>query len=157
MGNVTIKRTGNTVVTVSRDTVAKIAALPRNVTTKGGTTAQIVERDTAVKPVVQKPNVNVSKSGLQGREGPPGPKGPTGPTGPAGPPGPPGEGVDLHYRHIQSTPASSWTIAHNLGKRPSVSVVDSAGTNIVGDFEYVDDNNCTLTFSSSFSGEAYLN
>jgi len=80
-----------------------------------------------------------------------------GPPGREGKPGPPGEGVDLHYRHIQSTPASSWTIAHNLGKRPSVSVVDSAGTNIVGGFEYVDDNNCTLTFSSSFSGEAYLN
>lgn len=139
MGNVTIKRTGNTVVTVSRDTVAKIAALPRNVTIQGGTAAQVVERANTVQPIVQQPTVQIARQGLQGR------------------PGRDGADADLHYRHVQSTPSASWTIAHNLGKRPSVSVVDSAGTNIVGNFEYVDDNNCTLTFSSSFSGEAYLN
>lgn len=139
MGNVTIKRTGNTVVTVSRDTVAKIAALPRNVTTKGGTTAQIVERANTVQPVVQQPNVQIARQGLQGR------------------PGRDGADADLHYRHVQSVPSATWIVLHNLGKRPSVSVVDSAGTNIVGNIDYVDDNNCTLNFSSSFSGEAYLN
>jgi hypothetical protein len=39
-----------------------------------------------------------------------------------------GGGSDAYYRHVQSVAAAVWTVVHNLGKFPSVSVVDSTGT-----------------------------
>lgn len=77
--------------------------------------------------------------------------------GATGPQGPPGSGVDLNYTHAQSVASATWTIAHNLGKRPSVTVVDSAGDVCVGNVHYTDANNLTVTFSAAFAGVAYLN
>ena len=64
---------------------------------------------------------------------------------------------DLNYRHVQSAPASVWTVFHGLGKRVSVTAVDSSGRAVVGDVAYVSDNQVTITFSAAFSGEAYCN
>lgn len=64
---------------------------------------------------------------------------------------------DKHFEYIQSTPSSIWEIEHNLGKEPSITVVDSAGTTVEGDYEYVNSNKVILSFSSAFSGKAYLN
>ena len=50
-----------------------------------------------------------------------------------------------------------WTIQHNLGKYPSVSVADSAGTEVVGDVQYIDKNKLSVVFTAPFSGKAYLN
>ena len=61
------------------------------------------------------------------------------------------------YVHSQDTPLTTWSITHNLGKRPSVTVVDSGNTVVFGEVNYVDDNNVTVTFSAGFSGKAYLN
>lgn len=61
------------------------------------------------------------------------------------------------YTHIQSSAVSTWSINHNLGRYPSVSVVDSAGNKVIGDVEYVDSDNIDITFCASFSGKAYLN
>ena len=61
------------------------------------------------------------------------------------------------YIHEQETPASVWTIQHNLGRYPSVTVVDTAGTEMVGDVQYVNENSVILTFRGTFSGTAYLN
>lgn len=52
---------------------------------------------------------------------------------------------------------SSWTITHNLGKKPSVTVVDSAENWVIGDVVYINDNELVVSFSSAFSGRAYLN
>jgi hypothetical protein len=60
------------------------------------------------------------------------------------------------YRHMQATPATVWTVIHNLGFRPNVTVVDSGGTEVIGNVHYVDDNTVQLTFSAAFGGEAYL-
>jgi len=49
------------------------------------------------------------------------------------------------------------TIAHNLGKFPSVTTVDSAGSHIVGDIQHIDNNNFTITFKASFQGKVYVN
>ena len=72
--------------------------------------------------------------------------GATGATGPVG-------GT---YDYVQGTPAAVWTIVHNLGYRPQVSVVDSANSIVEGDYSYPDSNTMVLTFSSAFSGVAYL-
>lgn len=66
-------------------------------------------------------------------------------------------GSDKHFVFNQSVPASTWNIEHGLEKYPSVTVVDSAGNEVVGDCEYIDDNNVVVTFSNAFSGKAYLN
>jgi hypothetical protein len=68
-----------------------------------------------------------------------------------------GGGADKNYVHNQGLAASVWDIAHNLGKRPSVTVVDSGATLVEGDIHYVDDNTVQLTFSAAFAGAAYLN
>lgn len=57
----------------------------------------------------------------------------------------------------QGVPASTWNIQHNLGKFPSITVVDTAGTVVMGQYDYVDNNNITLTFAAGFAGKAYLN
>jgi hypothetical protein len=40
--------------------------------------------------------------------------------GPQGPPGPPG--TSLSYTHTQGSAASTWTVNHNLGFRPDVTI-----------------------------------
>lgn len=57
----------------------------------------------------------------------------------------------------QKTPSDLWTIQHNLNKYPSVTIVDSAGTEVIGEVKYTDVNNLTARFSGGFSGTAYLN
>ncbi len=61
------------------------------------------------------------------------------------------------YVHTQSSPAATWTISHNLGRRPSVTVVDSAGSVVIGEVTYLSDNSLRVEFSAGFSGQAYLN
>ena len=58
--------------------------------------------------------------------------------------------------HTQNSAATTWTVTHTLGGRPSVTVVDSTGTVVVGDVQYNSDTQVTLTFSAAFSGSAYL-
>lgn len=57
----------------------------------------------------------------------------------------------------QLTPATTWTITHNLARYPAVSVVDSAGTVCYGNVVYTSVNVVTVTFTAGFSGVAYLN
>lgn len=59
--------------------------------------------------------------------------------------------------HDQSTASDTWTINHNMGKYPSVSVVDSAGTVCEGTVTYIDSNTVVCHFNGAFSGTAYLN
>lgn len=68
--------------------------------------------------------------------------------------GPPG---DLNFTHTQSTPSAVWTINHNLGKRPSVTVVDSGGNEWQTAVEHLSDNSLVVRFTAPFSGYAYLN
>lgn len=60
------------------------------------------------------------------------------------------------YVHVQDTAVTTWTINHNLGYYPSVTVVDSAGSEVVGDVTYPDANTVTATFGGAFGGRAYL-
>lgn len=64
---------------------------------------------------------------------------------------------DKSFIYNQLTPSSIWLITHNLDKYPSVSVVDSAGTEVYGSVTYIDTNTLRIDFSSEFSGKAYLN
>ena len=57
----------------------------------------------------------------------------------------------------QGVPATTWNIQHNLGKFPSVSVINNNNVVINGEVIYIDNNNVQLNFSAGFTGKAYLN
>lgn len=59
--------------------------------------------------------------------------------------------------HDQISSSSSWLVDHGLDKFPSVTVVDSAGTVVIGEVRYLNKNAVLLSFNSEFSGTAYLN
>lgn len=64
---------------------------------------------------------------------------------------------DKTYLHQQRVPSAIWSIYHYLEKKPAVSVIDSAGSEIECEVEYVSKNVVILRFSGEFSGEATLN
>ena len=64
---------------------------------------------------------------------------------------------DANFVFTQSIPSATWNITHNLGKFPSVSVVDNRLELMYGDVEYFNENSLTITFSAPFSGKAFLN
>lgn len=68
-----------------------------------------------------------------------------------------GTGGDKHYVHKQETSSDTWEVTHGLGKEPAVTIVDSAGTEVIGEVEYVGLNKCILRFQAPFSGKAIFN
>ncbi len=57
----------------------------------------------------------------------------------------------------QGIASDTWVIEHNLGKHPSVTVVDTAGTVFTASVEYNSDNVCTVYINGATKGKAYLN
>lgn len=55
------------------------------------------------------------------------------------------------------TNQSQVTLTHNLGKYPAISVIDSAGDEVVGNVEYLDVNTVRISFVGSFTGIATCN
>lgn len=64
---------------------------------------------------------------------------------------------DKTFTFNQAVASTEWQINHGLNKYPSVMIVDSGNNVVIGDIEYIDKNNVKCTFSSAFSGSAYLN
>jgi hypothetical protein len=63
----------------------------------------------------------------------------------------------LGYVFVQSTPSATWTINHDLNKYPSVSIVDSANDEVIGEVNYTSTTQVVISFSAAFSGKAFLN
>lgn len=61
------------------------------------------------------------------------------------------------FIHDQIASDSRWVVEHDLDKYPSVTIVDTAGTVIVGQINYISKSEIELIFTSAFSGKAYLN
>ena len=68
-----------------------------------------------------------------------------------------GGGADKAYTHEQNSGATIWSVAHNLGKRPSVTVVDVNNVQGYGIVTHTNANNLTITFPGSTTGKAYCN
>jgi hypothetical protein len=64
---------------------------------------------------------------------------------------------DAHFKFAQEQNSDEWVIEHNLGKHPSVTVVDSGDNIVYAEVEYVDLNNLIIRFNGANSGKAYLN
>ena len=68
----------------------------------------------------------------------------------------------LTYQHIQSVPASTWTITHNLGTTAIqiTTYLDDGGgtfTKIIPQYEKIlDSNTVEITFSTTFTGQVIL-
>jgi hypothetical protein len=60
------------------------------------------------------------------------------------------------FIHTQAVASSTWQITHALTGRPSVMVVDSAGTVVIGEIRYNSNTSITILFTAPFSGFAYL-
>jgi hypothetical protein len=69
---------------------------------------------------------------------------------------------DITFVHNQSSSSDTWIITHSLDRFPSVTVVDTGNTIILGSVTYNSDKQLTVTFFSGGSalattGKAYLN
>lgn len=64
---------------------------------------------------------------------------------------------DKNFVFEQGMPTANWIITHNLGKYPSVTVLDSAKTVVEGEVVHNSINSLTIKFNGSFSGTATLN
>ena len=60
------------------------------------------------------------------------------------------------YVHNQPVVSDEWVINHTLGGYPSVMIVDSARTVVVGEITYNSTSQVVVNFTSAFSGYAYL-
>ena len=66
------------------------------------------------------------------------------------------EGANKTYQFVQVSPARVWTVNHNLGLRPSVSIVDSGGAEIEADVRHSSPNQLVIYFAIPMSGLARL-
>ena len=94
----------------------------------------ITQQITNVTVSQLQPNVTIATVGLQGPSG----------------------STTIFYTHNQGTASAVWTINHNLNGHPTAVVFDSAGTQVEGTFSYPSVNQMLITFTSAFSGVAYV-
>ncbi len=64
---------------------------------------------------------------------------------------------DKTFLYTQNEASSEWVITHNLDKYPSVTIINSAGDEVIGEVNYNSLNQITITFSGAFKGTATLN
>lgn len=67
------------------------------------------------------------------------------------------ESADKNFIYKQQTASDTWTVVHNLGKYPSITVVDSAGTVVTGEIILQTTEQAVISFNAAFSGKAYCN
>lgn len=65
--------------------------------------------------------------------------------------------ADKNFYFVQNEALDTWVIVHNLNKYPSVSVIDSSGSEVIGEVSYDSVNQITITFKGAFKGKATLN
>ncbi len=61
------------------------------------------------------------------------------------------------FTYEQGIASDTWTITHNLGRKPSVVVVDSADNVFYPAVQYIDLNTLVVTMNGATTGKAYLN
>lgn len=63
----------------------------------------------------------------------------------------------VNFIFEQGVASDRWVIVHNLGKKPSIILTDSAGTEFRAHIEYDSLNQCTIYINGATTGKAYLN
>lgn len=72
----------------------------------------------------------------------------------AGAQGPPGA-AGASYLHTQASPASTWTVNHNLGARPVIAVRDTGGQEILAAITHASANQALISFVAAKTGTAF--
>lgn len=116
----------------------------------GSGSVTVVEQPVTLTVTQVAPTIEVASTGVQGA---PGPQGEPGPEGPEGPAGPPGGGF---FVYTQNTPAATWVIDHNLGRKVQVSLFNTVQVVVHADIQHGSINQTTVTFPSPFAGSAVL-
>jgi len=65
--------------------------------------------------------------------------------------------TDKNFVFNQAVANSVWNITHNLDKLPAVQAFDSAGTQLHGEINHLNNNTLNISFNNAVSGNAYLN
>ena len=60
------------------------------------------------------------------------------------------------YNYVQTLPSTTWTIAHNLGKKPIVMTYTVGGTSLIGTVTNLSNNVLEISFSAAVAGTARL-
>lgn len=63
---------------------------------------------------------------------------------------------ELGHVHIQDTISSEWTMSHNLGFIPNITVVDNEDRVVEGSYHYVNANTVVASFTEEISGRAFF-
>lgn len=71
-----------------------------------------------------------------------------------GPQGPPGPAGGSRHTHVQSTPSATWTVAHNLGTSPQVSVLSPGGLRVIAQVLDLSLNVTQIIFDAPATGSA---
>jgi hypothetical protein len=137
MSDLTVQNNTTVVTVVESNPIISVAESNPTITVSATTNAIVVQDQPPA-------SIGLSASGPQGIQGPAGAAGLDG---------------DAHDTYVfnQNTASATWTITHNLSAYPSVTVIDSAGTYVIGNIEYISNNVLRLTFSAAFAGQALLN
>jgi len=62
-----------------------------------------------------------------------------------------------NYVHDQNSASDTWSITHNLGFMPNITVVDTAGNTLIGfGIQYVNINSLIISLAGATTGVAYL-
>jgi hypothetical protein len=72
-----------------------------------------------------------------------------------GPQGPKGD-TGTAFEYVQAAPATTWTINHNLGFRPSVELLDAGSQEIDGEVAHPTVNQTVVTLNPATAGLARL-
>lgn len=75
-----------------------------------------------------------------------------GPAGATGPKGDPNQGTVF----TQSSPSATWTLNHNLGFKPAVTVYSAGGMQVGADVVHISNNQTQIFFASPQAGTARL-
>lgn len=71
-----------------------------------------------------------------------------------GPPGPPGASSSASYEHSQASASDTWTVNHNLGFRPAVSLLTVGGKEMLAEVIHTSTNQFFAYFDAPTSGVA---
>ena len=63
-------------------------------------------------------------------------------------------GVSQRFDFTQSTPSDTWVIAHNLGKRPEIQVLDTAGNVLMAPVQHQSVNLAIVSLNPPTAGSA---
>lgn len=68
-----------------------------------------------------------------------------------------GEHTDKTFTYEQAESSNEWVINHGLNKYPAVTVVDSAGNEVICSVQHLSMTTCVVEMTAPFKGKAILN